>query len=722
MKPFGCKIAETKRPAKYFSRRVAGIAYRLPPYLCRMEYFSSLTDLLKMEQAEDRRSYQELAQRSSLPERRASGLAWYPIAIRDTEMGRGDYLTVEVERTTHQDITHQLRFGASAALFSNHDPKTDRVEGTVSFQNGNRLKITLRTDELPEWARDGKLGIELLFDDNSYAEMFSALRQANAVAEKTAGKTEDGRLVRVLTGVQKPGFAAAGGSAEPVAGAFPGQAAGGLPGRAAGVLPLNAVQQLAVDRILAADDLAIVHGPPGTGKTTTLVRAIRALSERDRGPILVVAPSNTAVDLLSEKLSDEGLNVLRVGNPARVSERLLSLTLDSKMAEHPGMKEIKRLKKKASEFRDMAHKYKRSFGAAEREQRKALFDEARNLLKEVERTEQYILDDLTGKAQVITATLVGANHYTVRALRFQTTVIDEAGQALEPACWIPILKARRLILAGDHCQLPPTVKSEEAARGGLATAGLKSAGLATTLLEKCVALHPEAVVLLEEQYRMHATIMGYSSSVFYEGKLKAHASVAAHSLFDGDSALSFVDTAGCGYDERQEGTALSNPEEAAFLIKHATRFIEELSAHYPAAGFPATGNIPAAGTLPIAADFPTVGIVSPYRRQVDLLRELLQHSSVLKAYGDKISVNTIDSFQGQERDVIYIGLTRSNADNKIGFLADIRRMNVAMTRARKKLIVIGDSGTLARLPFYANFITYAEQREAYRSAWEFVEG
>jgi ATP-dependent RNA/DNA helicase IGHMBP2 len=225
-----------------------------------------------------------------------------------------------------------------------------------------------------------------------------------------------------------------------------------------------------------------------------------------------------------------------------------------------------------------------------------------------------------------------------------------------------------------------------------------------------VALHPEAVVLLEEQYRMHATIMGYSSGVFYEGKLKAHASVAGHSLFDGDSALSFVDTAGCGYDERQEGTALSNPEEAAFLIKHATRFIEELSAHYPA------------GNLPVAANFPTVGIVSPYRRQVDLLRELLQHSPILTAYGNKISVNTIDSFQGQERDIIYIGLTRSNADNKIGFLADIRRMNVAMTRARKKLIVIGDSGTLARLPFYANFITYAEQREAYRSAWEFVEG
>jgi len=631
-----------------------------------MDYFAKLTDLLKTEQAEDRRLYREMAETASVNVRRDAGLAWYPVAIRDTEMTRGDYLTVEVERTTNLDIAHQLRFGASAALFSNHDAQNDRVEGTISFQGGNRLRITLRTDELPEWARNGKLGIDLLFDDNSYSEMFSALRQAAAVMEKK----EEGRLVRVLTGQEKPVFAES--FAEPA-------------------LPLNPSQQAAVARILAAGDIAIVHGPPGTGKTTTLIQAINAMVRRNGEKVLVVAPSNTAVDLLSEKLAEQGLNVLRIGNAARVSDRLQSLTLDEKMAAHSSIKEIKKLKKKASEFKDMAHKYKRNFGKAERDQRKALFDEARNVMKEVERLEQYILDDVLAKAQVVTATLVGANHYTVKNLRYQTAVIDEAGQALEPACWIPILKAQRVILAGDHCQLPPTVKSAEAA------------ALNITLLEKNVTLHPEAVTLLDEQYRMNSLIMGYSSEVFYESRLKAHASVASHTLFEGDKPLVFIDTAGCGYDERPEGTGLINPEEAAFVIKHATHMVQELEARDG------------------APDFPSMAIISPYRNQVHLLQQLLEHSAVLRRHSDRISVNTIDSFQGQERDVVYIGMTRSNTDNKIGFLSDIRRMNVAMTRARKKLVVIGDSATLSRLPFYGGFITYAEQHEAYQSAWEFVE-
>jgi ATP-dependent RNA/DNA helicase IGHMBP2 len=647
-----------------------------------MDYFTRLTELLKIEQAEDRRQYQQQAMSASVSVRREAGLAWYPIAIRDTELGRGDYLTVEVERTTHQDIAHQLRFGAPAALFSNHDPSSDRVEGTITFQGGNKLKLTLRTDELPDWAKDGKLGIDLLFDDNSYSEMFGALRQASTLA----GKREEGRLVRVVTGEEPPAFHVA----VPENGR-----AGGSGGEGWVVDPglLNSSQRSAVERILAAEDLAIVHGPPGTGKTTTLVAAIRSLLRRDEGQVLVVAPSNTAVDLLSEKLADAGVNVLRVGNPARVSERLFSLTLDSKMAEHSAMKEIKRLKKKAGEFKDMAHKYKRNFGQAEREQRKALFDEARNILKEVERTEQFILDDTIARARVITATLVGASHYTVRNLRYTTVLIDEAGQALEPACWIPILKAPRLVLAGDHCQLPPTIKSEEAARKGLNT----------TLLEKCVALYPEAVTLLEEQYRMHERIMGYASEVFYDRRLKAHPTVAQHVLFAGEPPLAFVDTAGCGFDEKQEGSGLTNPEEAAFLLRHATRLITELHNRYP------------------GDDFPTMAIISPYRNQVHLLQELVRAAPGLREHADKITVNTIDSFQGQERDIVYIGMTRSNADSRIGFLSDTRRMNVAMTRARKKLVVIGDSATLSRVPFYANLIAYAGQREAYQSAWEFVE-
>ena len=634
-----------------------------------MDYFKNLLTLLKTEQEEDRKAYLKLTESLSVAEKRANGLTWYPIAIRGTEPAPGDYITVEVERTTHQDTNHQLRFGASARLFSNHDPRQDYVEGTITFQSGNRLKINLRTEELPEWADDGKLGIDLLFDDNSYDEMQNALKLAATQIEKK----DEGRLINVLTGNTPPVF-----SSDAFEYTIP---------------RLNDRQQAAVHKILSANDIAIVHGPPGTGKTTTLVQAIKALIKKDGQQILVVAPSNTAVDLLSEKLSDEGLNVLRIGNPARVSEKLMSLTLDSKMSEHSAMKEIKKLKKQASEFKNMAHKYKRNFGKAEREQRKALFNEAHKIMKDVGNTEQYIIDDLMARAQVIAATLVGANHYTVKKLKYHTVVIDEAGQALEPACWIPILKARKVILAGDHCQLSPTIKSSEAARNGLST----------TLLEKCVALHPEAVVLLEEQYRMHEWIMGYSSKVFYENKLKAHSSVAGHLLFPTDAPLAYIDTAGCSFDEKTDGTSTSNPEEAAFLFKHLSLLVTELGAKYD------------------KDNFPSIAVISPYKQQIYELKEQLAHTPQLQQYTGSISVNTIDSFQGQERDIVYISMTRSNAEGTIGFLSDIRRMNVAMTRARKKLVVIGDSATLSRLPFYAAFITYAENLNAYHSAWEFAD-
>lgn len=633
-----------------------------------MNYFSDLANLLRMEKEEDRRSYQSMIETLPVVERRASGVTWYPIAIRDTELGHADYLTVEVERTTHQEIIHQLRFGMSAALFSNHDAINHRINGTISHISGNRLKITLRTDELPEWSTNGKLGIDAVFDENSYAEMEKALSAAPALAEKK----HEGELIRILTGQNKPTFRS--------------------PDAAAYASHLNTSQKKAVENILSANELAIVHGPPGTGKTTTLVESVRLLVQQQHQQVLVTAPSNAAVDLLSEKLSDKGLNVLRIGNPARVSTRQLSLTLDSRMTAHPSMKQIRRMKKQASEFRDMAQKYKRSFGPAEREQRKALFAEARKINKEADATEQYIIEDLISRADVITATLVGANHYTVRHLTYHTAVIDEAGQSIEPACWIPVLKAKKIILAGDHCQLPPTIKSAEAAKKGLNI----------TLMEKLVKTHPESVVLLEEQYRMHKNIMHFPSQHFYEGKLKAHPTVAEHLLFPGDAPLQFIDTAGCGFEEKQEGTSTSNPEEAALLIKRLTALIKTCE------------------SLP-GITLPSIAIVSPYKHQVEILKDLLLGSTDLAPHHDIIAVNTIDSFQGQERDAVFISMTRSNADQTIGFLADIRRMNVAMTRARKKLVVLGDSATLSQFGFYANFINYTQEINAYKSAWEFME-
>ncbi len=635
-----------------------------------MNYFKNLLNLLKIEREQDKQTYQKLIENTSVSVRRAEGLAWYPIAIRGQELGRGDYLNVEIERTTHLDISHQLRFGMPAALFSNYDSKVDRVEGTITHQGGNRLKIALRTDELPDWARHGKLGIELLFDDNSYDEMNIALKLASQQNDDQRLAT----LIQVLTGDETPTF-------QTLEYQFPFQG-------------LNALQQKAANKILSANQLAIVHGPPGTGKTTTLIQAIKALVKTTNQQILVVAPSNAAVDLLSEKLMEQQLNVLRVGNPNRVSEQLMSLTLDHKISEHPRHKEIKNLKKQANEYKNLAHKYKRDFGKAEREQRKALFDEAHRIIKDVSAIEQYIVDDLIGKAQVITATLVGANHYTVKNLRYETVVIDEAGQALEPACWIPILKAKKVILAGDHFQLPPTIKSLVAAKEGLEV----------TLLEKNVALHPDAVVLLQEQYRMNEVIMGYSSQVFYENKLSAFALVRNHKLFEADLPLMYIDTAGCGFEEKLDGTSSTNPEEADFVVRQLSDLVQKLVEN---------------SDITIQ-NFPSIGVISPYKQQIQLIAASVKQNATLIPYQDFISVNTVDSFQGQERDIIFISLTRSNSEGVIGFLSDTRRMNVAMTRARKKLVVIGDSSTLGSNPFYAGFVTYAEQHDAYFSAWEFM--
>jgi ATP-dependent RNA/DNA helicase IGHMBP2 len=628
-----------------------------------MEYFKSLTNLLKIEKAEDQKQYQELTSKASVSERRMAGLTWYPVAIRGSEIGRGDYLTVEFERTTHHDLSHQFRFGTPVSFFSNHEPTKDRVDGIVTHQSANKIKVSLRTDELPDWASDGKLGLDVLFDNNTYEEMFSALKQAERFIDE-----ESNDLIEVLVGDKKLGF---------------------NPDREIQDIPqLNDSQMRAVQKILSANELAIVHGPPGTGKTTTIVHAIQNLVKKFNQKLLVVAPSNTAVDLLTEKLSDAGLNVLRVGNPARISEKLSAQTLDGKISEHPHYKEIKRLKKQANEYKNMAHKYKRHFGKAERDQRKALFDEAHKIMKEVEKTEQYILEDLNSKAQVITATLVGSNHYTVSKLKYDTLVIDEAGQTMEPACWIPILKAKRLVLAGDHCQLPPTIKSKEADK----------LGLGLTLLERLVARHQEAVVLLDTQYRMNTKIMQHSSNVFYDSKLIAHESVAHKTLKNDSEAVLFIDTAGCAYNEKLEGTSSTNPEEAAFLVNRLEEFVSNLENNFAV----------------------SIAIISPYKQQILILNEFINESISLRPFLKNISVNTIDSFQGQERDAVFISMTRSNTNNDIGFLSDTRRMNVAMTRAKKKLVVIGDSVTIGTHPYYKDFIAYTESIGSYKSAWEYL--
>jgi ATP-dependent RNA/DNA helicase IGHMBP2 len=456
---------------------------------------------------------------------------------------------------------------------------------------------------------------------------------------------------------------------------------------------LNQEQNKALQLVFNAKDLAILHGPPGTGKTTTLVEAIVQTLEIEN-QVLVCAPSNAAVDLLVEKLSERNIYVLRIGHPARVIEEILNTTMDARIAHHKNFKDLKFIHRQIDEYQKLGRKYKRKFGPEEREQRRLLLTEAKKLKEEAEQLSFYISRDIIEKAQVIASTMVGANNNYLSGLRYNTVFIDEAAQALEPASWIPVTKANRVIFAGDHQQLPPTIKSQEAARNGLEI----------TLFEKAIKRN-QADIMLREQYRMNSVIMNFSSRIFYNNALIANEKVRNWKIFDEDMALEFIDTAGCGFFEQIDSETRSsyNPEEADLLIKHLGFYLSDLE------------------LINKLHELKDIGIISPYKAQTGLIIEKIEK---YKPFSEEVinllSINTVDSFQGQERDVIYISLVRSNEKGEIGFLTDIRRMNVAMTRARKKLVIIGDSATICNHPFYNQLLDYVNETNSYRSAFELL--
>jgi predicted DNA helicase len=423
------------------------------------------------------------------------------------------------------------------------------------------------------------------------------------------------------------------------------------------------------------------------------VQAISHVLQHEK-QVLVCAPSNAAVDLLADKLSEQKLSVIRIGHPARVTEQSLSKTLDAKIADHPSYRELRALRKKMEQLKGQALKYKRDFGYQERQQRKLLMQESKALKADADLLEFYIVNDLLQSTQVICCTLVGSSHPVLRGKKFQTAFIDEAAQALEPACWIPILRANRVIFAGDHQQLPPTIKSNEAAR----------LGLSKTLFEKGIERHPEMAAMLKVQYRMHQDIMKFSSAYFYNDELIAHDLVKTALLNSTESPIEFIDTAGCGYNESQDPETLSrfNEEEARLLISLVETLVERIG-------------------LGVWLDKGvSLGIITPYRAQVDHLNKLAEASSVLEPLHRLITINTVDAFQGQERDVIAISFVRSNEKSEVGFLGDIRRTNVAMTRAKKKLIMVGDSATLGSHPFYNELLDFVQTGGFYKSAFEII--
>lgn len=628
-----------------------------------------LQRILKIERDAEFEMHQEYLKHSSLDKRVKDGFSWHPVEVRETGFGLGDYPFVVLERTKDRDRGHMFSGGAVVAIFSTFMNEDDHeAVGAIHFVAGNKMKVVFFSDELPHWMGQGRMGVNLRFDEKSFREMDQALElvmkaKHNRIAE----------LREILMGFrpaefEKPGRVDLEGISE----------------------HLNESQQEAVRDVLLAEDVAVVHGPPGTGKTTTLVEAIRLLVKRDE-KVLVTAPSNAAADLLTERIAAQGVNVVRIGNLSRIDESIMKHTLDSLIKDHPDMKTVKELKKRAQDFRNMGEKYKRSFGKAEREQRNLLFKEAKGLVADAVKMENQLVDAIVRNAQVVTCTLVGSSSSYLSKEVFDTVVMDEAAQALEPAAWIPATKGRKIVLAGDPYQLPPTVKSPEAQR----------AGLEITLIEKCIQRLPR-VSLLRTQYRMHSQIMAFSNAWFYKGQLLADASVAERKLSATagyDQPVEFIDTAGCGFEEEKpgEGTSLVNPGEGRILLEYLRQF---------------------SFLLPSEAQY-EMGVISPYKAQVEFLREEVKSLGQLQGIAS-IDVNTIDSFQGQERDIICLSLVRSNDRNEIGFLSDYRRMNVAMTRAKMKLVMIGDSATIGGTKFYGDVIKHAEDVGGYKSAWEYM--
>ena len=626
-------------------------------------HFINLLNLLMQEKDEDLALYQRKIQSTSIKERRANGVLWYPCEVNERKYDAGERLIIKVEKPKEHVFNHSFSSGRLVQVFSTGD-NSQALKGVVNKVKENIMFVTLNADDFPNWVEHGKLGIQLLFDDRSYKEMQWALNELI--------KTESKRLLELqkkILGYEKPYF---------------------INSSLSSLSHLNKSQQKAVLNVLGAQDFFIIHGPPGTGKTTTLVQAIQETLKKE-SQVLVCAPSNAAVDLLTEKLTNQGVSTVRIGHPARVDDEILNQTLESKIAQHQDFKLLKDLRKRAEEYFKLGGKWKRNFGQTERAQRKVILQEARGLKKEAERTYNEIVEDVLFSTRVVASTLVGANHPRLKGMKFTTCFIDEAGQALEPASWIPIIKSNRVIFAGYHLQLPPTVKSYEAGEKGLKE----------TLFEKAITGN-QTDVLLNEQYRMNEKIMSFSSKVFYNNMLKANENNAHKTIFPKDQPVEFLDTAGAGFFESQHPETKSsfNREEADLIFKHLEAYVSEV--------------------LSIGYDLPeSIGIISPYKAQVELISKMVDESDL--EFKRIITVNTVDGFQGQERDMIYISMVRSNETGEIGFLSDERRMNVALTRAKRKLVVIGDSATIAaKSKFYNQFLDYVNEIEAYRSAFEFL--
>ena len=667
--------------------------------------------LLQLEYYTEKEAFRKLTEQMGMQRKVKRGDAWFPLRVGKSFYNSLNQTAIEVFRTSDQDIEHNFEFGRPVMFFmvkkmgknenqgntalqqpenasdANHKVQNSNLKvqsikyfsftGTVSYVDGDRMVITI-PDSAPllelQQSTD-PIGVQLSFDETSYKLMFEALDRVMKAKNNRLAYLRD-----LFYSHQKAGRF----SFEPMK--FPW---------------LNPTQERAVNEVLWAKDVAIVHGPPGTGKTTTLVEAINETLMRE-SQVLVCAQSNMAVDWISEKLVDRGINVLRIGNPTRVNDKMLGFTYERRFESHADYPQLWAIRKAIRELRKNRKK-----GSENYHQK---MDRLKSRAAEIELR---INAELFGEARVIACTLVGSAHHLLEGMKFGTLFIDEAAQALEAACWIPMKRASRVILAGDHCQLPPTVKSIAALR----------AGLGKTLMERIAENKPEVVTLLKIQYRMNDEIMRFSSDWFYGGKVESAPQIKYRSVLDYDHPITWIDTSNEENQITIEGEDAPEDSASASSAASAANQNSDLNfkEQFVGESFGRINKAEAELTLLTLAEYFTkiskrrvleeridVGIISPYRAQVQYLKKLIKKYEFFKPYRRLISVNTVDGFQGQERDVILISLVRSNDEGQIGFLKDLRRMNVAMTRARMKLIILGNKDTMTKHPFYKKLWEYVE--------------
>ncbi len=600
--------------------------------------------LLEIEYHTEREAYRRQTETIGLRRKVKRGDAWYPIRCGRSYYNSLNQLVVEIHRTgDDDDIEHNFEYGRPVCFFQvNESGKESKIKYfnftcTVNYADGDRMVVIVPdSGRVAEIQNTEHLGVQLFFDETSYRLMFEALDRTMQARDNRLAYLRD-----LFYSKQK----AAVFTFAPLR--FPW---------------LNPTQEHAVNEVLRAKDVMVVHGPPGTGKTTTLVEAINETLHRE-SQVLVCAQSNMAVDWISEQLTDRGINVLRIGNPTRVNDKMLSFTYERRFEAHPDYPQLWSIRKAIRELRGQRRR-----GSDNYHQK---MDRLQSRATELEIR---IQSELFGEARVIASTLTGSANRLLDGQKYATLFIDEAAQALEAACWIPIRKVSRVILAGDHCQLPPTVKSIAALKGGLGK----------TLMERIVENKPEVVSLLKVQYRMNEKIMRFSSNYFYDGKVETAPQIKYRGILDYDNPMLWIDTSELNCREEFVGESFGriNKTEAELTLKTLEDYFRKI------------------GKERILEERIDVGVISPYRAQVQYLRRLVVKKEFFKPFRQLISINTVDGFQGQERDIILISLVRANDEGQIGFLRDLRRMNVAITRARMKLIILGDAATMTRHPFY----------------------